>query len=93
LDLRLYNPVSILGGDGGIHAYFENPLFFRGRGKILHRERRKWINKCKKFSLLDKNTPPTFFSNPGVDTDYLFFLILSDCTIILSISPCFYTGI
>jgi hypothetical protein len=39
------------------------PYFFRGRGgEILHRERRKKIKKCNKFSLLNKN-PPQFFES------------------------------
>jgi hypothetical protein len=36
--------------------------FFRARGKILHRERKKKINKCNKFSLFDKNPPLSFES-------------------------------
>jgi hypothetical protein len=43
------------------------PYFFRGRGTILHRERREKMNKCNKFSLFEKNPP--CFSNPRIDTD------------------------
>jgi hypothetical protein len=43
-----------------------HPYFLRGRGKILHRERRKKINKCNKSSLFDKNPPS--FSNPRINT-------------------------
>jgi hypothetical protein len=35
----------------------------RGRGEILHKERRKKINKCN-----NKNPP---FSNPRIDNDTL----------------------
>jgi hypothetical protein len=60
--------VSILGGRWGDSPLFLriHPYFLRGRGKILHRQRRKKINKCNKFSLFDKNPP--WFSNPRIDT-------------------------
>jgi hypothetical protein len=60
--------VSILGGGMGDSPIFLRipPYIFRGRGKILHRERRKKINKCYKYSLFDKNPP--CFSNPRIDT-------------------------
>jgi hypothetical protein len=67
--LPTINPVSILGvAMGGFTHIFENsPLFFeRKGGLILHRESRKKINKCNKFSLFDKNSP--CFSNPRIDT-------------------------
>jgi hypothetical protein len=51
--------VSILGGRWGDLPLFLriHPNFLRGRGKILHRQRRKKINKCNKFSLFVKNPP------------------------------------
>jgi hypothetical protein len=61
LEKTLGYSVSILGGRMGGFT----PIF----AKILHRKRRKKINKCSKFSLFDKN--PLCFSNPRKDTGYL----------------------
>jgi hypothetical protein len=45
------------------------PYFFKGRGEILHRERREKMNKSNKFSLFWKKTPKKHcFSNPRIDT-------------------------
>jgi hypothetical protein len=57
----LFQCLFLEGGWGHLLIFLRiPPYFFRGRGKILHRERREKIEKCNKFSLFDKKYPLFF---------------------------------